>query len=678
MAVKSTAEVEHSVDQCFPNAVLPVAAIATRDSAPEFKGRNPSATSGIEWTPRCGRRKGSLEELREETRPLRRRWREVLRYSRIWMTKTQSSRLALRIAAACAGARMLALPVAAAGAAPAAPVSVYITWAAHDELSDSVALDEGLAMRELAAVARLKAHGARFDYFLLDMFWFDRDGGFRAFREKSWPGGPARFFAACREQGLKPGLWLSTNVCGWSANPWLTPRPEWRDSRGGYLDLAMSLHEGGFLAYQIETMQQWYDRGVRLFKFDFANLGAAPPSELARLGRKEVERLNTEAWRGALRAFRERNPDVLLIAYNGYGGETADTSPGFSKTVDRRWLEVFDSLYCGDPKPSDVPCANFWRSLDVYSDAMVFQYSANGIPLSRVDSSGFMIGNTGTCYRRGKAAWKGMLVLSAARGGRVNTYYGDLSLLDEGDRSWFAKVQRLYFPLQALGDTAVFGGYPGAGSPYGFVARGPGGTVCTALNPGLTAADLALSLPPNEGSRLLFADAGRAPVLSGGSIRLGPGQMAVVGTGVYADPAWDLGIQDDVVIPESCEPLRVSDVVRGPRSVSATVFAPRSGALRIVCSQSGTDGRPWRVSGGAPPSGVPLGKLLVLKAEQGGRELEFSRPYDRQIWSGLSWAVADIPAKGMDPGGLVRLTYTVDDPKGNSGTVDIRAFAVLN
>jgi len=569
-------------------------------------------------------------------------------------------------------------PVLLAGAAPQGPVSVYITWAAHDELSDSVALDEALALRELAAVARLKAQGARFDYFLLDMFWFDRDGGFRTFRKGSWPNGPDRFFAACREQGLKPGLWLSTNVCGWTPNPWLTPMPEWRDSRGGYLDLAMSLHEGGFLSYQIETMQRWYDRGVRLFKFDFANLGAASPSELTRLGRAEVERLNAEAWRNALCAFRQRNPDVMLIAYNGYGGETSDTWPGYSKTIDRRWLDAFDSLYCGDPKPSDVPCADFWRSLDVYSDAMVFQYSANGVPLSRIDSSGFMIGNTGTCYRRGKAAWKGMLILSAARGGRVNTYYGDVALLDEHDRAWFAKAQSLYYPLQGTGNPVTFGGYPGAGGAYGFAAGGFGGSVCTVLNAGATDADVALPLPPGAGGRVLFADAGLAPVLAGGAIHLGPGQLAVVGTGNYADPKWDLGTQDDVLIPVACEPLAVTGVVRDTHSVSATVLPAPSRALRIVCSQSMADGRPWRVSGGSPPSGTPLGKLLVLTAEQGGRMLEMSRPYDRQVWSGLSWAVADVPAGELAPGVPVRITYTVDDPKGRTGAVSIRAFAVQN
>jgi hypothetical protein len=191
-------------------------------------------------------------------------------------------------------------------------------------------------------------------------------------------------------------------------------------------------------------MQRWYDRGVRVFKFDFANLGAAPASKVARLGSAEIVRLNTEAWRNALVAFRKRDPEAILIAYNGYGGDTSDSGVKFSGNVDLRWLDAFDSLYCGDPKPSDVPSANFWRSLDVYSDAMVFRYVKSRVPISRIDNSGFMIGNTGTCYRRGKAAWKGMLILSGARGGLVNTYYGDLALLDEADGAWFAKAQHLY------------------------------------------------------------------------------------------------------------------------------------------------------------------------------------------------------------------------------------------
>jgi hypothetical protein len=73
-----------------------------------------------------------------------------------------------------------------------------------------------------------------------------------------------------------------------------------------------------------------------------------------------------------------------------------------------------------------------------------------------------------------------------------------------------------------------------------------------------------------------------------------------------------------------------------------------------------------------------MGKLLVLKAEQGGRELAMSLNYDRQIWSGLSWAVAEISAQELVPGTPVWITYSVSDPKGGSGLANIRAFAVLN
>ena len=77
----------------------------------------------------------------------------------------------------------------------------------------------------------------------------------------------------------------------------------------------------------------------------------------------------------------------------------------FHNPVDLRWLTVFDSLYSGDPRPSDVPEMNFWRSMDIYSDHMVRRYEESGLPLERIDSTSFMIGNTGTIYYRKTNAW---------------------------------------------------------------------------------------------------------------------------------------------------------------------------------------------------------------------------------------------------------------------------------
>ena len=91
-------------------------------------------------------------------------------------------------------------------------------------------------------------------------------------------------------------------------------------------------------------------------------------------------------------------------------------------------------------------------------DPAVWMSERNGFPLSRVDNAGFMLGTLGTCYGRGTEAWQGMLLLSLAGGGWINTYYGNLALLDESQTRWFAKVQAMFLPLQARGQCCTFGG----------------------------------------------------------------------------------------------------------------------------------------------------------------------------------------------------------------------------
>src|ERR1043166_9597414 len=60
-----------------------------------------------------------------------------------------------------------------------APIWVYNDWSAYDELSDEVPLNEALAMRELAEILRLRKAGVRFDYYMMDAFWYDPEGGYR-------------------------------------------------------------------------------------------------------------------------------------------------------------------------------------------------------------------------------------------------------------------------------------------------------------------------------------------------------------------------------------------------------------------------------------------------------------------------------------------------------------------
>jgi hypothetical protein len=530
------------------------------------------------------------------------------------------------------------------------PIFVYNDWSAYDELSDNIPLTEQLAMRELDQILRLRKFGVRFDYYMMDAFWFDPDGAYRSWRKPNWPNGPDAWIKKCRDNGILPGLWFSTNTL-----VKINAAPAWQNSLNASKG-SMSFFEGGFLPDFMQVLQYWYDRGIRMYKFDFVDFDAATPATAKQLTVQEIHARNAEAFREALKKFRKEHPDVVLVAFNGFGGDVESTAGPFPfrHPVDLRWLEVFDSMYSGDPRPSDVPEMNFWRSMDIYSDHMVRRYEESFVPLKRIDSTGFMLGNTGTIYYRKTHAWKGALILMMARGGWVNTVHGNLEFLSDDDAAWFAKAQKLYLELESMGRTKTFGGIPGEVKPYGFGSLTPDGSVYAVMNPAQDFAEVAMPLlsqvqKPNLHGRLLFRDAGYVPVLSGDKIRLGPGQMAVVGYGKYAGAEYDLGIQEDVRIPRAIGPLRADFVSKGKNTIEATVTAPAHGDLRIIMQQRSLDGSIMRSWKGGPPKGTNMGKVFVLRAWQNGRELPVEINYDKVIWSGLSWAVGEVKHGSFAP-----------------------------
>jgi hypothetical protein len=554
------------------------------------------------------------------------------------------------------------------------PVWVYNDWSSYDELSDNIPLTEELAMKELREMLRLRRFGVHFDYYMMDAFWFAPDGGYRTWRTPNWPSGPDRWIAECKKNGILPGLWFGTNEL-----VKINAEPQWKDSltaKGG----TMSFSEGGFLPDFMDVLQYWYDRGIRMFKFDFVDFGAATPATEKSQTPQEIHSRNEVAFRDALKKFRAKNPDVMLVAFNGFGGDVESTAGPFPfhNPVDLRWLEVFDSLYSGDPRPSDVPETNFWRSMDIYSDHMVRRYEQSGLPLERIDSTSFMVGNTGTIYYRKTNAWKGMLWLMVARGGWVNTIHGNLEFLDEEKARWFARVQEIFAGLQATGRTKTFGGIPGEVQPYGFGSLDADGAIYTVMNPAQSVQDLVLPLlsrvqkPLREG-RVIFRDAGFAPTLSGDRIKLGPGQMAAVGFGSYAGPQSDLGVQEDVRIPREIAPMDVTFTDKGANTIEATVTPPVQGDLRIIFQQRGVDGGIMRSWPGGPPSGKSVGKVLKIFAEQDGKALPVEINYDKQVWSGLSWGAGEIKHRDFGAGPI---TVRCRSEEKNSVKLEGRLYAV--
>jgi hypothetical protein len=552
------------------------------------------------------------------------------------------------------------------------PIAVYNDWSSYDELSDNIPLTEDLAMKELDNVVRLKKDGVRVDYYVMDAFWFDLDGGYRVWNKKNWPNGPARWLKACKAAGVKPGLWFSTNLIKAGGKPMLNVIPEWQGSATSD-GATLSLFEGGYLNHLMETLQSYADMGFKMFKFDFAYFDAATATAKENTLPADIVELNKRAFIQAIKKFRAKNPDILFIGFNGFGGDMDDTVHPFRKTVDPRWLEIFDTLYSGDPRISDVPMMNFWRSEDLYSDHMVRQFAFNGLPLSRIDNCAFMIGKTGTCYKRGMAAWKGELILTLARGGWLNVYHGNLELIDDQDAAWFAKVQKIYMHLQQYGQTSLYGAIPGTGMPYGYFSRTDDGGLFTVVNPSQSIQKIKLPEPASENGSVVYHDNGFEPEIKSNTVTLGAEQLAVIGFGKYSGGQTKWGSDPDILIPQQIESLKADMKITGDHSASVQISPPAGMNLRIIFSQCGADGIPLRSWGGAPPDGTKMNEFMSITAKQGEKILPVRIEYDKMIWCGLSWAAGEISPADFDSKQPVQIICTAKD--GDSRHFKINVYA---
>ena len=543
---------------------------------------------------------------------------------------------------------------------PPKPVFIYNNWSSYDELSDNVPQTEELAMNELAQIIRLKKSGVEIDYYVMDAFWFSKEGGYRTWLKEHWPNGPEKWLSECKKNNIKPGMWFSTNLVRMGGKQVLDIIPEWQSSLGTDPNI-LCLFDGGYLAHLAGTLQMWYDKGVRLFKFDFAYFEAVTPAMKDKYTKEEVAEKNKAAFMQMLQQFRHKNPDILITGYNGFGGDMENTYTPFDKKIDPRWLDTFDTLYCGDPRFSDVPMMNIWRSQDNYSDHQVSAYKAYGMPIRRIDNCAFMIGKTGTCYYRATNCWKGMLVLELARGGWVNVYHGNLELLNDEDAHFFAKTQRLYHQLQKQDDTVTFGSIPGKGKPYGFKSSTKTGIVCTVVNPSQEIATVELPVGMVSKSMILYADGGFKPSIKGKHVTLGAEQLIVVGFDEYADNKYELGVDETIHIPFAINKIESAFRVTGKNTIEGEVIAVKGKDVRIILQQFDAKGLPYRSWPGSPPDGEKVSKVIKISVSQDEKDIPLRIEYDKVIWSGLSWGAAEVKQGSFDPAKPLHIKCSSDE-----------------
>lgn len=519
------------------------------------------------------------------------------------------------------------------------PLFLYNNWSAYDELSDNIELTKYLAMAQMTEIERFRGLGVQIDGYVMDCFWFARDGGYRTWRTPHWPTGPEEWLEACRRLKLLPGLWIGSNDL---ATIQLQPPPQWLSSIS-HDERSCTFAVGGFLPDLMQVLGEWYEAGVRVFKWDFANFDAATTAMREKMLPSEIRQANVLAFRTAVDVFRAEHPEVLMLAYNGFEegpGAQAYTDRPFRRLIDPAWLDEFDAIYCGDPRPSDVPSFDFWRSVDHYSDHQVRRYVRSGIPIDRVDDCAFMVGPTGTCYHRGKSGWLGSLILSLARGGKIKTLHGDLRQFEDDECRAMAAVQRLFAPLLSAGELEPFGGEPGEGQGFGMWLRGVDRSLLLVANP--TSLPRALNLPTSEELTILAHDPGFEPKLHAGRITLAGEQFALLGGALYADESLCIPAETDHRVHVW---RRLESFETPGYEASFSVEVPEATRVGILIRQVDAAGLAIRTTGGVRPGGEPLGQLLHLSAWVSGRTIPLQLVHDRAIWSGISWAGGILDAR---------------------------------
>jgi len=543
-------------------------------------------------------------------------------------------------------------------------ILIYCDWTLHDELADTVKLDETMTQKALDRLEYWqKEYGLKFDYYLIDAFWYDPEGNYQQFKRPHWPNG----FISVRKRmdalGMTPGLWFDVN--GWSS-----PRcKDWKKSLATD-GQSYCLFDGPYAKSLEEALINAYNSwGVKLFKLDSANFGAVTPRLVNSLSRDEIYLKNTETLKQILRNLRSCFSDIVIMAYNGYElvpNYIINTSYSFRRGIDPSWLEVFDYIYSGDPRPADTPCISFRHSLDVYQSYMVRNLNFSGIPLDRIDDCGCFVGDTHSIYRLGKRSWRRTWILSLSRGNKRALLYGNLHLLDDSDAQFLLKAKQIFFSLFSVGlETYTVGGILAHSPWHGFLTGGGSNGLLTLINTTEFSQHISLEIPGLKGVKVLFSDTGnvvRPQVCSQNlSLILASEQMVLLGLGEMAKFQYYLGINEDDAVPYNSRPVSISFKVTAPNTlegkwIPGNNMSKANKTFLRISLQTLKNGIAFRLKS---QKGVDLRNirdLFSITVSQNERELPIAMwEPSRAVWSGCSWMTGLYNINNLEQGKPVKI-----------------------
>ncbi len=548
--------------------------------------------------------------------------------------------------------------------------SIYNDWGAHDELGTLVKpqLTEQLTQELLDQLGSIKSrYGTRFDYYVLDAFWYEPQGGYLAFKKPNWPQGYKPALQRIQTLGMKPGLWL--------------------DLGGGTLDLRNTpgwqgpekpcLSDSKFVRL-LESAVEFHARehSLALLKLDFANMfcrhdDAETPS-LAILEK------NADGLRKVCEKARQSNPAMVILAFNTFSTvELMESTNLYDEAyaVSPWWSLWFDALYSGDPRPSEVPSATSLRdSVNWYQDHVFRGFARSWLPPYMIDDCGTIVGKTSTIYYLGAEGFTDSWILNIMRGAYSPTLYGDLRLLTENDRRFLAASIRFGREHgQVLAHTRPILGVPGRGEVYGYLAHEGNIAFLTLVNPGLypqaflvpaTTAEMAGGF-----QKLVFSNDGRAredlqPLNGTLGGELVPGEIRIYALGPKEKIA-SLSLPP-APTREFHQVTPIADPFGGKKEAELPIVPERTGMTLAFVVQYLKDGKPDR-SYNRPQ------EVIKVTGEISSKAVGFTAipVVGTDIWSKCSWAVFKHKIEPDETGKTLHLKLVGDSPAGTERTIQV-------
>ncbi|HET6507991.1 MAG TPA: hypothetical protein VFG42_14465 [Baekduia sp.] len=368
-------------------------------------------------------------------------------------------------------------------------------WYDFTNLADPLPeLTEDLAHENLDDGDALRDAGARFDTWIIDDWWSRTD--LSSFRETFPSGGPA-LARAIEGHGLRAGLWWATTRGLWTAAE--APGMEAALAGGVAPAPAALVHEAGgkfswneefaslflheprycmaaepYRTSALEAIPRHAEElSLSLLKLDCVTLHCTASGHDHLPGIYSVEPM-MKALIDVARRARDANPDLWVIWYWGF------RSPFWLRFGD---LTFDKGIKLEAASPASAPAWSARQSISLNVDQSI-EHARDLLPLEGQDSLGIWVGDVAWANRLGREEWRDAFLLDAARGSRLLQLWGDLKLLDAGDRAFLGDVlawaQERDLDLSA---TRRVGADPWTARPYGYLQQGARGRIVTLFNP---------------------------------------------------------------------------------------------------------------------------------------------------------------------------------------------------